>query len=465
MEKQLYAYKTYPKDAPEIQGIDWKVLDKYVSSLRSFQETCCVARDVEEEPPSIDDAYFYPGGWVGTYRVDDHLIRVVPNPSRLSLKEFEQIRNELAGWLEHLGPFFENFSRFYMNEAIFKDCLFATYSKRLREYTEIAVSQFVHREARQIEFVGTEIRGKPVWKKILLSRAKDSNVFTSKMLEFSVRNPQNLLLTRFHAELLEDINRFFEKNSALDGLEVLRDWKAEKAYHEEFINSGIWADLLEESLLKDFDDYELIERIRRTAKSESAEILDLWEAYRANRSFLVDYGKRFDLALKPLSKIYELWCLKKLCEILGIDTKTIKKLPPGRKLKCTKLGKNRNLYYAAPLRKHSGTMKKIRSRFPVGKPDFAVESSGRITCIMDAKCKTIASLGIEDLHRMFSYVLDYVYPTNETLHAIIFYISRKREIKTIPSKHFQLHLVPMTPTTFEMNKDKIARLIRSTLKR
>lgn len=458
---ELYTWVRYAREDEKLKNIDWNRLSKYVELLDRFQRKFPVQDQIEEQPPAVYGNTFNPGGWVGTYRIGERFLRVVPDPKRLSLKEFASIREELVGWLEYIGPFLENLYQRYVDERLFRELLFATYSRHLVDYTEILLAHFVPREVVGKEYVGSELRGKPIWKKIILQRAKNSTLLVSRKVEFSFRTLPNLLLTRFHAELLGDITSFLSQVREDDFCDFFQDWKMYAAYHQEFINTGIWSNLLEESLNLDFSSGEVLEKTRRTTKGEVIEILDLWEAYLANKSFLSDFGRRFDTALKPLSKIYELWCFKKLCDLLGINANRIQRFPCRLPFKL--LGSKHRLYYNTKrgLKKHSGFMSKVP--VPIGRPDFVIESGGKVVCIMDAKCKTINDLETDDFHRLLSYILDFMYPTREKLKALVFYISRSKEIRSLTAKNCEIYLVPMTPTSYSHVKDKIKSLIQSTL--
>ena len=455
---ELYTWREYYRDK-ELRDVDWAKLTKYVDYLRRFQQKFPPEDQIEEPAPTIDENSFRPGGWVGIYKVGEDFIKIMPDPDKIPANEFEQIRKELTGWLEYIGPFMEDLFRFYMNEVIFKRLMYTTYSRRLVEYTEVLLSHFIPRDVLTREYVGQELRGTPSWKKTLVLRTKGSRLFASREVEFSFRTLPNLLLTRFHAELLRDMKAFLNRLGEEDLPEFLKMWKIYRMYHEEFISSGIWVGLLEDSLLEDFESLDVLEKVRRMAKGEIVEIVDLWEAYATNKSFFADFRRRFDTALKPLSKIYELWCFKKLCDILGIDRRLIRKFPCRLSFKF--LDTRTRLYYntVEGLRKYSGIMKRVP--VPLGRPDFVLEGKQRITCIMDAKCKT--ELDIGDVQRFLSYIFDYMYPTQERFVSLIFNISKEEEIRRIEVKGCEIYLISMTPTSYPNVKDQIKSVIESTL--
>ncbi|MEM2240433.1 MAG: hypothetical protein QXL27_09080 [Candidatus Bathyarchaeia archaeon] len=458
MALEVHTWSTYYKDR-ELKDIEWDKLKKYVCFIINLYHRFPAEDKIEESPPSIDDHSFNPGGWIGTYKVGGQLIRVIPNPDVLPIDEFEHIRRELIGWAEHVGPFLEEFLGKYSGENISKRLFFMSYSRYLIEYTETLLAHFISRDVSIREYVGRELRGPPLWKKTIVLKAKGSEFLASKRTEFSLRTLINMLLTRFHAELLSDMNAFLSKVT-IEEIQDLSEWKAYRSYHMRFITSDPWVDFITESLDIDFRSGEVLEKIRSLSKGEAAEIVDLWEAYITDRSFFTEYGKRFDTALKPLSKVYELWCLKKLCEILKIDPKQIKSLPC--KIPFNLLGEESILYYnvSKELRKHSGIMVEIGVE--PGRPDFAIESNGKITCIMDAKCKI--RLSTEDVQRLLSYILDYMYPSAEKLPSIIFYPSREEGIRKVKARECEIYLIPMTPTTHQKVKEEIKSIIETSIK-
>mgnify|MGYP007084715461 CR=1 FL=1 len=122
-------------------------------------------------------------------------------------------------------------------------------------------------------------------------------------------------------------------------------------------------------------------------------------------------------------------------------------------------GKERRLYYNTIAGLDSGIM----SQIPVspGRPDFVLESERKVVCIIDAKCKI--ELDIEDAQRILSYILDYLYPNQKRLVALIFYISKEEKIKRIMVKDCEIYLIPMIPSSYSQVEEEIRRILESTL--
>jgi len=461
---ELYTWREYSKD--ELVEIDWEELSKQVKLFNDLRNLIPAEyrEKIEERSPTISEESFNPQGWVGSYFVGEKQLRVVPDPDLIPKDQFEEMMNELTGWLEYLGPFVEDFLKFCTFEPIFKFLLYESYSRRLIEYTEIVLSHFIPRSVLAREQIGPELRGKPLWKKILSLQTKATCLLAYYKVEFSLRTLTNLLLVRFHTELLREMKELITSLAhMIDMHEIMRDWKVYAKYHEAFINSHPWEELVDESLETIFESLEIIEKARHATKGVWSEILDLWEAYKSRKAFFSRYGERFDNALKPLSKIYEIWCLKKLCDIFNIDRKEVKSFPC--KIRFEYAGKALKLYYNTKegLTRYSEIMSKIPGVSP-GIPDFVIEDQNKIVCIMDAKCKS--ELSTDDAQRFLSYLYDYMYPHNTKILGMIFYIPKdtaKIDLIPIKVKGTEIYLVPMSPSTYAAIKNTIESIIQSTI--
>jgi len=471
--REIYAYpkEGYRKDCKELRDINWNELTLLVRIIQKAYKNLVppnYKEIIEEEPPIITEETFNPRGWVGTYPVGDYRLQVIPKPDLLTKEQFKQIMKELAGWLELIGSFFESFMSLVCPfEPIFRLLLCMPYSRRLTEYTELAISHFIPRSITFSEYVGPELRGKPLWSKMPFIKAKDTKLLASSRIKFSFRTLPNLLLVRFHLDLLRDMKDLLGKLEGLieEGIpSFLQYWKAYVRYHEGFISSRLWSDLLKESLEINFNSLEVLEKTRRLARGLWQEIIDLWEAYQSQRAFFFDLKERFDNSLKPLSKIYELWCFKKLCDLFKINREEITKFPCS--ISARYLEKNIILHYNKRLGKFSEIMKKIPGASP-GRPDFAIENKGKIVCIMDAKCKS--EIKTDDAQRFLSYLFDYMYPHSQKITGLIFYIpteTTKRKLidKPISVKETKIYLIPLTPDTYNDLKDDIISIIQSSLR-
>ena len=106
----------------------------------------------------------------------------------------------------------------------------------------------------------------------MLQRAIGSFLLVSRKIEFSFRTLQNLLLVRFHAEMLANTGSFLEKMAESSNSQLFYDWRNQSAYHQEFVSSGIWLNLLEECFNIDFSESEILQKeIERLAQKKRKE--------------------------------------------------------------------------------------------------------------------------------------------------------------------------------------------------
>jgi hypothetical protein len=188
-------------------------------------------------------------------------------------------------------------------------------------------------------------------------------------------------------------------------------------YHQEFITTGISGDLLDDSMNIEFSDPSVMTRLRREVTGDMAEIVDLWEAYRRDMAFESDLADRLNTAVKPVSKVYELWCLGAILDSLAARTGFG---PEQDGIKPVyEFGDSISLHYNHRLRSHS---RYLNPMFGVGsgEPDFAIEHDGKIVWVGDAKFKTFKSMGLADYRRFLLYLIDFVSHREEPEGAILY---------------------------------------------
>jgi hypothetical protein len=432
------------KQELEKAGVDW---DKLQSVLKRIEPLVRLAKqkyDIEEEPPKITGEIFNPGSWIGSYPGVN--IRVVPEKIRGI--EYEQMRNEVVGWIEVLGaPFFLSLLPFFPSELLAREALYTSYSSVLINYTESLLSHQLPREMNLKEYVGPELRGRALWRKTLELRLKDPTKIVSQQVKFTFRTLPNTLLTRFHITLAR----------GLSGISAFCDlYEGSRKYHTDFVSSGLPVDLLDHSLEVDFSDPEILERTRKASSREMEDIIDLWEAFLERRTLLLDIEKRFDAALKPMSKVYELWCLKVLCDILEI------KPPPPEKLRIRpwefKLKDGGKLYYNKVPKKKSGILGQILRK--VGKPDYAISIGNKVVCVADAKYREFKNIGLADYQRFLSYILDFVYPSKNELVGLVFHISKHESHPPIECKQCKIFHISLRPYTVLSGKSELKQCLQ-----
>lgn len=288
----------------ESVGIDWSKLKASLSNLDPIFDYIRRNYDIEEEPPAIINECFVPNSWTGVYPDTD--LRIVP--SKITEDEYFQMEKDVISWIQTLGsPFFEMLVKCFPTEVLKRKILYRFFSRTLINHTEILLTHQLPREAIVRNIVEREPRGKILWNKMLHLKQRDPYLLALKQTRFTFNTLPNLLLTQFHARL---------GNGLQELTEIVKEFQKNLLYHLDFLSSGLPADLLEDSLDIDFSSPEIIEKTRKLSPTLMQDIVDLWENFLSRRAHLLNASEIFDGAIKPMSKVYELWCLKVLVEIL-----------------------------------------------------------------------------------------------------------------------------------------------------
>lgn len=436
----------------EGRGVDWSSLEEFLKRFNEYVKRARENFDIEEVPPRVDDENFYPGGWIGYYPLERGA-RIVVVPRKIGGWEYENMRNEIVNWLAILGaPFIESMFPCFPSELLHREASYMMYSRLLIYYTEVVLGHQLPKSRESRRYVGLEVRGRPLWGETLKLRAKDPMLMVSERVGFTFHNLLNLLVTRFHAELAKGLRSIQSFSDLCD--KNLR-------YHIAFLSSEPFCNLLDRSLDVSFDDSEIIEEVRKISRGtfrEMMEIADLWEMFVGKKALFLDVKKWFDIAIKPLSKIYELWCLKKLCDAFS-DALEVKPIVP-EKFPGTFTFRGKQvvkIYYNQKLREFSKFLAKIGP----GRPDYVItfQKEGResVVCVGDAKYREFGNIGLDDYQRLLSYILDYMYPAKE-LVAFIFHVSEEQQIEEISHSNVKILLIPLRPK-ISSNVEEIIKVL------
>ncbi len=313
--EELREYEKAPVDQLASKGVDLEALTALLGQMQQ-QISSYAGLDVEERAPTVEGGAFQPGGWVGHYHLGEGSTRLRVSPSKLDESEFESLRKDVVGWLEFAGaPFVESFFEFYTSELLDKNTLYSSYSTFLIQLTESLVGLRPPRNIVVTDYVGPEVRGKLDWKATLQLQARDPTLYASKRVDFTFRTALNLMITKFHAELAAGLQEVQDKVSVQPMKEAV---SMKREYHNAFLNSEPWRDAFDEAVRFDtFDPLNARRLDSEASRHRMQSMVDLWEAFQTRRSTWLTVGERFDAALKPMSKIYELWALKVLADTLS----------------------------------------------------------------------------------------------------------------------------------------------------
>lgn len=438
-------YAQYTKEELGISDDDWKALIEYVNSIKGAlrEEATDVGgvEEVEESPPSISDETFDPGGWVGLYPGN---VTVVP--SHISEDEYQALLSETQRWVEIIGATtIETTLPLSSDILIDARARLAAYSKALIELTETVQSHRLPVEVQRPRRRGFEPEGRPMFQETIREAARGSQQVVSEEIRFSFDTLLNHLLVRFHVELLTEMHDLADRYPYYKSA-----FSSQIDYHRDFIDSGIPSRLVEEAIKTDLTSPAVIAEARRESTDEMAEVVDLWEAFQRDIGMELSLSNKLNTAVKPISKLYELWCLGILLDVLKEITGYEPEISSIEKE--YRFGNDLRLYYNRPLRTHSRYLRDNLNVGP-GQPDFALEIGGKIVWIGDAKFKT--DMRLSDYQRFITYLIDLLPPQNESM---IFYVeddpTGRSMIRDYPINHISLR---------PDNRNQATKIIREAL--
>ncbi|MEM0117640.1 MAG: hypothetical protein QXV32_04270 [Conexivisphaerales archaeon] len=360
------------------------------------------------------------GQWVGVYRfyseelASEVTIKVVP---KIPLQSFTLMLNEVYGLVQMYGvPALDVVSLNLHGYSNFRDCL--TYSFLLNRLTELAFAHGIVRQATFVRYssgiqMGLIDRHRTAYNLQRGIPLIESKKFTAKYPDLFL-----MLLVRFHLMLSHDINeqvaRFRNLNpNKGDPLDhMLSTIKVSQAQHAKYLSDGILQNYIAAALSFDFEDFGLLRNIRSEVKYNEwfKAIVDLFESYLSKRPVRVKL-KESDLsevAVQPLpsSKVYELWILTLFNRIYGKYN--------SRKPVIMRTNNGFDFVYGdlvicynSEKLEWSKIFSKIIRNSP--RPDMILAGKHK-RAVLDAKYREVNHLGVEDIERIISYLVDYSEP-------------------------------------------------------
>lgn len=438
--------ETYERPTRQSLGLspdEWEELNTYLEEWAPLFETAR-SNGVEMVRPAIRSAddefeYFDPRGWVGTYPSG-----IAVRPDKFDDEEFQQLRTDVAGWLETLGPGTSRALLPYLPEQLHNwKSLLTAYSRHLTDYTEAVLAGRPPVETEFVHEKGPSVRGRPLMAPTARKRAQGSTEVVSQRVDFTVDTLPNLLLVRFHAELAGRLSDLGELEDALG--ETLAD---RINYHREFIETGLPENLFEQAMEVDFQSPDVLAETRQLAGDQMQDVVDLWEAYLEDVAMQTDIAEGFDTTLKPMSTLYELWVLRQLLDSLeAIHGQTVESVGDG--LRLFRVGDLR-LRYDTSIKRHSRYLSEFGGS--PGKPDFALERrvDGEWECLWigDAKYKRTFGIDGDDAERFLRYLVDCLPASKSTCGTLFCASGRPRS--DVGTEDYTIEFKIVRPTSSEI---------------
>ncbi|MFC7130552.1 hypothetical protein [Haloferax chudinovii] len=432
---------------------EWDELQTYLLDVQSaFEEEQAnlpAVERVEEEPPEIVDGKFCPYGWVGHYPGD-----IIVTSDRLERGEERTMLRDIQSWVETIGSrSFEAAFPVTPDLLLDRRAQLAAYSKVLIDLTEIVRSNRLPVAVTRKQSRGMVPDGRPLMAQSMQLAAEGSQEIVTESVNFSFETLTNYLLVRFHADLAGQMRPLVESYAYYE-----RGFGSQLQYHETFLDEQLPKRLIGSALETNFSDPKILAQIRREATGDIAEIVDLWEAFQHGQSLSLRLSKNLNTAVKPMSKVYELWCLGLLIDIL---TEICGQPPEVDTIQGSySFGNNVTLYYNRSLSRHSNYLKPA---FGVGarqSPDFALEIDRKLVWIGDAKFKPWGKLNLSDYRRFLTYVLDFLSPGDT---GSILYVDSVKTHREQIVRDFQIDHHSVRPNRTEQARAKLLEMLNERL--
>jgi predicted component of viral defense system (DUF524 family) len=237
--------------------------------------------------------------------------------------------------------------------------------------------------------------------------ARQTGEVVSRKVLFTPDSPENRLLVRFHTQLAALMEELSDEHAYYEQL-----FGDQLTYHRELLSQEPFVRLREAALETDFSDPETLQQLRTRADARFELIVDLWEAFLEQVNLELAAVSSFTTALKPLSKTYELWCLRLLVEALEELTDST----PRQEIRGTyRFADQITLHYNQRAGSAANTDSGLVSQYfkPIlgttsGDPDFAVSQDDQVVWVGDAKFMT--EVGLDEYRQLLSYAVDLLPP-------------------------------------------------------
>ena len=301
---------------------DWNELCRYAILLSEWAKK----GDVEEKPgPDGDNLSF--GGFIGSYKLTSNKkLDIKVNKNKLTKREYDLILNEVIEWCYILGPNF--YSQFNFTNPLYPFENILGYSNHLIDLTELALSSYLSPIIEKVTKISPTVHGRINIPRTVRHLIQSQALVVSIKTKLQTDTLPILLLIRFNYEISRGIRGYLAR---LDNLVNVSEYQVRTSfedtlrrnmsYHQGFLLNPRNRRLIQRSFEPDFHDPEVLNETINQSIGNSIfnDLVLLWEGYSSNRSLSVSLENFFrgDNNLKPISKIYELWVLKKIIEILS----------------------------------------------------------------------------------------------------------------------------------------------------
>lgn len=301
---------------------DWQELRLYAKLLEKRSEELGI-----EDPIKYDETTINLGSYCGRYALTNPQRSVVVTCRHFNEGEVKQIVNELIQWCARLGPNIFAQLRSYL--PIDEHEYILSLSMMLRELTEQILASYISPLVEERTILSPSVMGSinvPQTSRYLL---QGKTIIANRMVKLNFISLSILLLIRFNYEMISSLEHFLFKlenwvgNDRDPGVPLTLEQIARTnlSFHSNVLNQRRFRFLFDRALDINFEDSTIIDQtIQQASSNESLkDLVYLWEVFKGSRPLLPQLNQILlgGFTLKPMSKLFELWTLKKLTSILS----------------------------------------------------------------------------------------------------------------------------------------------------
>lgn len=451
----MRTYRSLSQADLQLSDSEWDELTAFVGDAQEQLAATDRTEEIESYPPKItahsEHPQFDPGGWVGAYPGSVHVY-----PGKITQYEYRYLLNEVAGWFEIWDlPTAAAVLPMLNSRNLDSRSVVIGYSKALSTFTEEALAHRPPTVLSREPTVGSTLKGPLNVQRTVRTRARGTQQLAYDKLEFSLDHPLNLLLLRFHVELAHALDDLLSQSYVMTDL--LRD---HLSYHRQFLTDAFPDELLDTALDRDFTAPTLLDDTRQAAPQGLVELVDLWESYLADQTLSIDFSRQLTVGVKPIEKVYELWVLGLIVDILEAQLET-EPTTVGDSIDAFDFGAHVTLYYDQALTEYSSILADGFDSHP-GRPDYAIAVDDEIVWVGDAKFRHESNIGLESYQRFLSYMVDLI-PVDAGPTGAIIYSGADRATPTTVDADMTITQLPLRPKHNTSQRIPIATQLESVL--
>ena len=365
-------------------------------------------------------------------------------------QELETIRREVADWMAIIGLNQKAILQFLKPEIIlYGETLEIPYSRLLAQLTEDAL-QNLQPTIEWKTYQSPNPQGKIRINQTIRNISQGRPIASYKRPKLTIESLPVLLMLNFHHKIATKLQKTIQNHKNKD-IHPIRTMKKAIAYHTSITDT--YPDLTAKALQTNLENPENIEKAWKQASTNPTyqDIILLWQAYLTQQIPKPHpQPEKGESTPNPISKIYELWCLKQVTQQTQKITGEKPKIKPNHEGGATFKYPKSNItieYNTQISRRHLTAEVPQNWETPKLRPDIRILKNEKTILTLDAKYRL--KIDSDTIKQMITYLTLTTEPVNNQIKGIILYCGKQEdtmEIK-IGETTITIKALPLKPKT------------------